>query len=1032
MRDRLLSSLKTLPVWLWRATPLWQGALIGAWLCLWWSQVLAAYGGTLSVLTGLLTAAALGGAAGWRHSSSDGSGARGAFWLLLGVWSPLLSLVAGWPLKLLSGLSFENTTSPLFPLAIALVAGGLLLAPAHYLLARLTADGHAMKSPSLAAIGLSMVGCATWMLPHWGTAPVILLTAMAGCGWGVWLWLGASTREAATTASTERPISRMVITRQHLSGADLLAPLAAGGLLTLGGRIESQLWLQGLYCGFSLAGGLILGTALARRSLRAHTTVSPALLGLGTTVATALLMGLFRPLTALALWINADVSSLAAILTLRATTGALLALPAGWLFGATLLGPAGPERAPRHAVSLLMLVLGWILTRWLLPDPVILSWTLLGLGILMAGTALRAAMTQPRNMRRIVSAGCAAVGVCIAAPWLTSQFAPARSARLLFSARVAAASHSPADADLLEALDESRLIGLQHGEESIWTEWVVRGEQVLWRENGFPHGAATRTPAVGPEPAAELLAAVLPLTVHPQPERVLIVGAGGGGTIKAALEFPLRTLACWEQDQTLLNSLREVLPGPARAFLDDPRLTLCCCQPVLASATRPTELLDVVIINERQPGTWRMLGQRTTSLYERWRARLSPQGLLCVRYEYIDFGATPVLDLARTLAAVFPQVWIWESAPGELLFLATASEQPLMNEILLDRFQAPHVRRVLGQAGWDCCLPLSLVTVPATELLRAHPAEGTTATLSRAHCEWSWPVETARWAPKGQELQQLLTPVAQGTLARLPESSARMAMQQRLADVQEQRSLITRFPDHYWAYRRVLRERLQERPRTTIQQMQYELHPDDERRKAYLTALGAAATAETPTLDQLARVAAFAQPFDPLVSPFLSREVAHLCARLERPSAATELTHWLRAVYFSPGYDQSILDATSALQLLLAHPEALQDPAGRWDQMNSLLEVLKERWVLRSQPASKSRFDAADVSATIEAAQAALDWMERHADESGLDPEWVRLRCRVLDRTLVRALRSHHAQQVARQQEATRQQAARQQSNLER
>jgi hypothetical protein len=806
----------------------------------------------------------------------------------------------------------------------------------------------------------------------------------------------------------------------------LLLPIAAGGLLALSGRITSQLWPQALFCGFAAAAGVVAGlTAPGRRREHAH----PVMAGLFVAAAAMVLPGLFRPLIALALWINAEVSSQSAIFGLRALCVAAMACPAGIALGMAARRGTGREQGAWQSVCMLMFALGWVLTRWLLVEMATAAAAIAAAGAVFAVfSAVRSGEFLPRGRsRRAGLAACGAAGVIGA---LAPQFDAGRSARLLFSGRVAAASRSPADADLLEALDETRLVRVEQGTESIWTLWKARGDQLQWRENGYPHAGASLDLSVSPESAAELASAVVPLAVHPRAEHMLIVGAGSGATLRGALEFPLRSVTCWEQDGDLLKLLAEAVQGEHAAWLEDPRLVLQRISPLWGAAAASPQRYDVILLNERQQATWRTVGLRTTAAFERWRGRLSPTGLLCVRLEYVDFGAPPVLDLTRTLSAVFPQVLIWESSPGELLMLATASERPLIEEPLLERIQSPQSRRALGQMGWDCSLPLSLVTVKGDELLAANPEGGTAMSAANLHTEFAWPVEISRWAFKGAEIQALLTPLAQPALARLPDSPERNAIQQRLADVQEQRSLVTRFPDHYWAYRKVLRERLQERPRSVIQQMKHELHPDDERRKEYLAALGAAATAGAPSREQLQQVADFAAPFDPLVSPFLHREVAHLAERARPDDRALALEHWLHAVYFSPAFDRSIRDATAALRLLVEHPELIADPARRWDHLNSLLEVLKERWHTRSQQANLSRFESADVSETITAASAALDELRRSAATAGIDAEWAELRCRVIDRTLVRALRSHHAQQVVRQQELARQQAAREQSNV--
>jgi hypothetical protein len=383
-----------------------------------------------------------------------------------------------------------------------------------------------------------------------------------------------------------------------------------------------------------------------------------------------------------------------------------------------------------------------------------------------------------------------------------------------------------------------------------------------------------------------------------------------------------------------------------------------------------------------------------------------------------------VLDLSRTLAAVFPQVLLWESGPGEFLVLASMQTEPLCNAPLLARFNTPQAQRLFGRIAWDCSQPLSLMTIDGSELLAGTPESGRIATAANPHFDFGLPLEVARWDDKTGALVQRLSGCARAALDRIPAVDARSDMEQRVADVAEQRQLITQFPDHFWAYRKSLRERLQQRPRSVIQQMKHELHPEDARRQDYLESLGEAATVSAPSPDQLHAVAEFAEPFDPLVSPFLHRELAQLWARASTSSPAAELHHWLHAAYFSPGYDRSVRDATAALTLLIEHPESMPDAARRWDHINALLETLKHRWTLRSQNQSRSRFDASDISATMLVAQRGLNELRSNADAAGIDPQWASTRAQVLERTFIRALRSHHAELTRQEQSLRRQQTA--------
>ncbi|MCA9054174.1 MAG: hypothetical protein KDA75_10080, partial [Planctomycetaceae bacterium] len=963
-----------------------------------------------------------------------------AVWTVLVPWMPPLLFAA------LQSVDARTLQSPGIEFLFACCVGLATLGVPHVVLSRLVAwprrcpelaDRKIETRPDWFGIALGILAASVLGAPGLGVPAMSALLTLTALTWGLTLSLSPSAVESDGQATSGGHAHRSAATRDdgEFAVRDLLLPIAAGGLAALAGRVSSQLWLTGLYCGFASLSGIASGVGLwnifGRRSSRGRDTATESVVaGVVIAAGSLLIVGSFAGLVESALWINSRVSVTALVICLRAALCAVLCVPAGVVLACSVAAPTRDEATWRVPLGLLLAVLGWILARWCLPDVQMLSWTLAAIGSGHAILSLVNGRLRIRWTRRGLAGAAAIGGMAAAAPWLVQQFDPGISARLLFSTQVATASQTAAQADLLLALDESRLAGVTSGRESIWTQWRQRGDLLAIREDGQPQGTISLDLSVSPESPAELMAAVIPLSVHPRPDHVLVVGLGSSGTLRSCLDFPIRTLTCWEPDADLIQLVKRSIPGPASRFLDDPRLDVERINPAIATAARRARPFDVILINERQASNWRTMGLKHVEAFQRWKTQLADDGWLCVRFEFVDFGAAPLLDLTQTLAAVFPQVVVWESAPGELLLLASPQSTAPFDEKMLGRFELPQARRLLGQIGWDCSLPLSLLTVTGAELQASGQTSGRPSTAAAARAEFDLPVEIVRWGRKTAELERALLPMAKTALARCPESSERTSLQQRLADVGEQRKVIAEFPDHYWAYRKTLRERLQERPRAVIQQLSHELHPEDQKRQDYLEALGAAATSGHPTPEQLERVALYAEPFDPLVTPFAHREIARLFEQLETRLPQAELQHWLHSVYFSPGFDRSVRGATAAIELLLDHPEAMEDPLRRWDHLNALLEILKERWTLRSQQSAVSRFEAADVAETLNTAHRALDALHETAAAAGVDPEWADVRCRVLERTLIRALRSHHATQVVKLKAIEQKQAAREQSNV--
>jgi hypothetical protein len=333
-----------------------------------------------------------------------------------------------------------------------------------------------------------------------------------------------------------------------------------------------------------------------------------------------------------------------------------------------------------------------------------------------------------------------------------------------------------------------------------------------------------------------------------------------------------------------------------------------------------------------------------------------------------------------------------------------------------------------------------------------------------ANCRLAFvgPRELLRWGPKLAEVQQLLTQprqsprgrqaAASGQPALLPTESAPGSgneappsrrsryldwlgehvaskdLLRRFSEVAGQTKIVLEGPDSFWLdYRKALREELQQRPRTEIRQVaatdvtERRLHPEDERRKDYFTALGAAGDLEHKSLDKVLRLLDYFEPYDPLLSYFAHQEAAELLALYGRPDPALELNLRLHVIYFAPHGDRSLRNVHSAIDLLLRSPEAIPDPQDRFDALNGLLQTLRSRWEVRSHSEIKSvRLALQDVDRSVVLAEKMVQAMDELVPSTSVSAADWRTRQEVIDRVLLRPLRGYRAELTAqnRQQKA--------------
>ncbi len=589
-----------------------------------------------------------------------------------------------------------------------------------------------------------------------------------------------------------------------------------------------------------------------------------------------------------------------------------------------------------------------------------------------------------------------------------SSYSPAQSSRLLYSTQVFLAVRAGEQSHLLPQLDATRLIETHEGRESAWTVWNQQGFRVSVRRDGMPHGAFSRDLSVCPHSANEIAPAILPLVLHSEPRSVLLLGTVTPASLSACTAFPVDKITCMLRDPDALALQQDLalLTNHKNPF-DDDRVDCQVLDPVIGMRAASHQLHDVIVCRQEYSASPADGGTFTIEFYSHVLRHLEQQGVFAQQVDLADYGAAPLLNMLSSLQTVFPSVAFVHTSPDKGLLLASPTERVWMDESLARRAEAPHVRRLCSQVGWDWSVLLSLTSTPPDSV--AQLVEGISPLSSQNGdflCEF--PVEVLRWAPKSQELYMTLMPRSSALIAWLgDESTARVDVSRRLSDMTLQRQTIQDHPDYYWAYRVALKNRLQERPRNEIIQaagggLRNGLHPEDQRRKDYFQVLAAAATQAEPSLEDISALRDFLEPYDPMVSFFVHQEIARLHERSDSPIVRDEFNHLLHSVFYGSGNDRSVRNVVDSMELLLTYPTLIEDSEDRFDCFNGLLELLKYRWQMRIQSLrAESRFGPVDATLSLQVAEQAMRAMDELQPETTISAADWQARRRVLQIHLI-------------------------------
>lgn len=92
----------------------------------------------------------------------------------------------------------------------------------------------------------------------------------------------------------------------------------------------------------------------------------------------------------------------------------------------------------------------------------------------------------------------------------------------------------------------------------------------------------------------------IPMLAHANPENVLVIGGGDGGTVREVLKYPtVKEVVLCEIDQKVIDVSREFLPSIA-GKLDDPRVTINV-EDAVAYIARQKAKFDVVLVDSTDP-----------------------------------------------------------------------------------------------------------------------------------------------------------------------------------------------------------------------------------------------------------------------------------------------------------------------------------------------------------------------------------------------------------------------------------------------
>lgn len=882
----------------------------------------------------------------------------------------------------------------------------------------------------LFGLGVACLCLPTLVLPFVGTTVLAWSGLALSCGWSI---LAIFIPEQAPLDEDGLALSRSRMTEPVLAGSlsdstsvpapfdwiASLGALATGAALALVAFIAGQLIPRNLTLDMALLAGIVVGMGMSVVRHGWHRTAAGS--GISTSAVCLFLAAWTGAITAgYPLWtsfclhMNAWVENVGMLFALRMSLLMLLVLPAGFLV-LRLTSPS--QHAGRSPLIPGLIAIGFVAAPWVPCAPHVLA-----AGLVLAASCLTLLAWSRENFRlpthlwqRLGTAGLACL--TLGGIFFSGNLDPQNSERVLFSGAALQSLRQGITEKQLNWIDESRQLADFTSLADRLSLWRQHGSQLLLRQNGMTLGLYSTNAGICPHNAGDLLPSLLPLALHPNPEHVLVMGIHPP-TLLTCHAWPLRGVQCVDGSAQAHQMLHWLTSHPESGIdlRRGPDFRFHHVDPVRSLYSRHTLQYDLITCPITHPSIAGSTSQITREFYQQVRLHLNDGGIFSQRLPYYDLGPDVVLEVIATLQQVFDDVRAVESVPGELIFLCSVHKLPELDEAFVERLKAPQTRSLLAHAGWDWSLILGRGGLDHAGLAKVCEAMHRRNTCSNSRLTYWLPMEISRWGRKGDATRLTLAKQGDALRASLEESAPGKEVSERLEDLNLAHQIQRDHPNDPWAYRAALKSRLQDRPRATIMQVNHQLKrvmdPEDQRRKDYLTELGPSARNPRPSASAIQALAAFEAPFDPLVSLFVYFETANMWSRCEPPQPTLQLQHLLHTVYFSSGYDQSVRNVSDALELLCNHPEIDISQTARWDEMNSLMQMLAQRWQLRLSKHQVSKYEAADTERCLAVIDATMKELERHHQMAGLSQTDWDYRKLTLEQALIRPLRQHRSEQA--------------------
>ena len=169
----------------------------------------------------------------------------------------------------------------------------------------------------------------------------------------------------------------------------------------------------------------------------------------------------------------------------------------------------------------------------------------------------------------------------------------------------------------------------------------------------------------------------VPFHVHPNPQRILIIGGGDGGTAREVLKYQeIEKCVMVEIDELVVNACKQHIPSTASCLANHPKLELKI-EDAVQYVTDSNETFDVILVDSTDPigPAQPLFGEE---FYKNVNHRLNDDGIVVSQGESPYYEVEIQNSMLKILKSLFPVTQIYNFSnltyPGGLWSFTFASK----------------------------------------------------------------------------------------------------------------------------------------------------------------------------------------------------------------------------------------------------------------------------------------------------------------------------------------------------------------------